>query len=173
MNKKLVVSLFLYEKEAITSFDNLTVVSKDAVTLAKMYSDKHADELLVFDLSMGDKEHEEALDVIKAICENIEIPVIGAGNVKRMEDVKKLLYAGCQKAVLNYSKEGNVAITEEVSKKFGKEKIVISVKDENAYSEFALYSDWSICYKSWRSMAIGRRCEFVREDTGYGPGRRI
>ena len=136
MNKKLVASLFLYEKEAITSFDNLTVVNKDAVTLAKMYSDKHADELLVFDLSMGDKEHEEALDVIKAICENVEIPVIGAGNVKRMEDVKKLLYAGCQKAVLNYSKEGNIAITEEVSKKFGKEKIVISVKDENAYSEF-------------------------------------
>ena len=81
-----------------------------------MYSDKHADELLVFDLSMGDKEHEEALDIIKSICENVEIPVIGAGNVKRMEDVKKLLYAGCQKAVLNYSKEGNIVITEEVSK---------------------------------------------------------
>ena len=136
MNKKLVASLFLYEKEAITSFDNLTVVSKDPVALAKMYSDKHADELVVFDLSMGDKEHEEALDIIKAICENIEIPVIGAGNVKRMEDVKKLLYAGCQKAVLNYSKEGNISITEEVSKKFGKEKIVVSVKDENVYSEF-------------------------------------
>ena len=136
MNKKLVASLFLYEKEAITSFDNLTVVSKDPVTLAKMYSDKHVDELLIFDLSMGDKEHEEALDIIKSICENVEIPVIGAGNVKRMEDVKKLLYAGCQKAVLNYSKKGNIAITEEVSKKFGKEKIVVSVKDENVYSEF-------------------------------------
>ncbi len=136
MNKKLVASLFLYEKEAITSFDNLTVISKDPVILAKMYSDKHADELLIFDLSMGDKEHEEALDIIKSICENVEIPVIGAGNVKRMEDVKKLLYAGCQKAVLNYSKEGNIAITEEVSLKFGKDKIIVSVKDENIYSEF-------------------------------------
>ena len=137
MNKKLVASLFLYEKEAITNFEDLTVISKDPVTLAKMYSEKHADELLVFDLSIGDKEHEEALDIMKSICENIEIPVIGAGNVKRMEDVKKLLYAGCKKAVLNYSKDGNIAITEEVSKKFGKEKIVISVKDESAYSEFA------------------------------------
>ena len=137
MNKKLVASIFLYEKEAILGFDNLTVVSKDPVALAKMYSDKHADELLVFDLSMGDKEHEEAIDIIKDICENVEIPVIGAGNVKRMEDVKKLLYAGCQKAVLNYSKDGNIAITEEVSLKFGKEKIVVSVKDENTYSEFA------------------------------------
>lgn len=137
MNKKLVASIFLYEKEAIAGFDNLTVISKDPVALAKMYSDKHADELLIFDLSMGDKEHEEALDIIKDICETVEIPVIGAGNVKRMEDVKKLLYAGCQKAVLNYSKDGNIAITEEVSLKFGKEKIVISVKDENTYSEFA------------------------------------
>ena len=136
MNKKLVASLFLYEKEAITGFDDLTVVSKDPVELAKMYSDKHADELLIFDLSMGDKEHEEALDIIKAICENVEIPVIGAGNVKRMEDVKKLLYAGCQKAVLNYAKDSNIALTEEVSLKFGKDKIIVSVKDENIYSEF-------------------------------------
>ena len=137
MNKKLVASLFLYEKEAIASFEDLTVISKDAVALAKMYSEKHADELLVFDLSIGDKEHDEALDVIKEICEAVEIPVIGAGNVKRMEDIKKLLYAGCQKAVLNFSKEGNIAITEEVSLKFGKEKIVVSVKDANTYSEFS------------------------------------
>ena len=136
MNKKLVASLFLYEKEAITSFDNLTVISKDPVTLAKIYSDKHADELLIFDLSMGDKEHEEALDVIKDICKNVEIPVVGAGNVKRMEDIKKLLYAGCQKAVLNYSKETNIAVTEEVSRKFGKEKIVVSVKNENDYLKY-------------------------------------
>ena len=144
MNKKLIASLYLYEKEAVAGFDNLTVISKDPVTLAKMYSDKHADELLIFDLSMGDKEHEEALDMIKAICENVEIPVVGAGNVKRMEDIKKLLYAGCQKAVLNYSKESNIAITEEVSLKFGKDKIVVSVKDENNYSEFQdIISDYA------------------------------
>lgn len=137
MNKKLVAALFLYEKEAIAGFDNLTVISKDPITLAKMYSEKHADELIVFDLSMGDKEHEEALDIIKEICENVEIPVIGAGNIKRMEDVKKLLYAGCQKAVLNYSKDSNISITEEVSQKFGKEKIVVAVKDEKIYLEFA------------------------------------
>ena len=77
------------------------------------------------------------MDIIKTICENVEIPVIGAGNVKRMEDVKKLLYAGCQKAVLNYSKDSNIAITQEVSLKFGKDKIVVSVKDENNYIEFA------------------------------------
>ena len=55
--------------------------------------------------------------------------VIGAGNVKRMEDIKKLLYAGCKKAVLDYEKESNIEITEEVSLKFGKDKILISYND--------------------------------------------
>ncbi|MCM1424798.1 MAG: bifunctional phosphoribosyl-AMP cyclohydrolase/phosphoribosyl-ATP diphosphatase HisIE, partial [bacterium] len=61
------------------------------------------------------------------ICSAAEIPVIGAGNVKRMEDIKKLLYAGCKKAALNYSKSGNIEITEEVSQKFDKDKIVACV----------------------------------------------
>lgn len=65
--------------------------------------------------------------MIKEICSKAQIPVIGAGNVKRMEDVKKLLYAGCMKAALNYSKEGNIEITREVSLKFGKDKIVACI----------------------------------------------
>ena len=136
MNKKLVASLFLYEKEAVTNFDDLTVISEDPVSLAKMYSEQHADELIIFDLSMGDKEHDEALDIIKEICNVVEIPVIGAGNVKRTEDIKKLLYAGCQKAALNYSKDSNVALTQEVSERFGKEKIVIATGDLNNLTDF-------------------------------------
>ena len=46
-----------------------------------------------------------------------------------MEDIKKLLYAGCKKAALNYSKPGNIELTAEVSKKFGKDKIVASVTE--------------------------------------------
>lgn len=48
-------------------------------------------------MSEGDAEHDAALDIIKEICTRAEVDVIGAGNVKRMEDIKKLLYAGCKK----------------------------------------------------------------------------
>ena len=105
------------------------MVSDDPAGLAKSYGENNADELLVYDLSTDDASHEEALDVIKNICSKAQVPVAGAGNVKRMEDVKKLLYAGCAKAVLNYSKEGNVEITKEVSQKFGKEKIIACIAD--------------------------------------------
>lgn len=125
--KKFIPCIYLKNKKAVAGFRDDTIVSENPVSLAQTYGENNADELLVFDLSEGDEAHEQALDVIKDICKKAHIPVTGAGNVKRMEDIKKLLYAGCTKAVLNYSKEGNVEITKEVSQKFGKEKIAACI----------------------------------------------
>ena len=69
------------------------------------------------------------------ICAIAEIPVMAAGNINRMEDVKKLLYAGCAKVVLNFSKESNILLLEEVSKRFGKEK-------------------WSSVFLLWKNLQI-------------------
>ena len=129
---KFIPCIYLYKGDAVKGFADNTIIDTNPVALAKFYSDNNADELIVYDMSEGDTEHEEALDLIKAICNEAEIPVIGAGNVKRMEDVKKLLYAGCKKAALNYSKAGNIEITEEVSKKFGKDKIVACITDADS-----------------------------------------
>lgn len=131
MNKKLVASIFLYEKEAVTHFTDLKVIAKDPVELAVMFHEQHADELVVFDLSMGEKEHEDALAIIQEICSAVAIPVIGAGNIRRLEDVKKLLYAGCHKAALNFSKESNISLAGEASARFGKEKIAVCSDDVN------------------------------------------
>ncbi len=133
--KKFVPCIYLYKGNAVKSFADRTIIDTNPAALAKFYGDNNADELIVYDMSEGDTEHEEALDVIKAICCGAEIPVIGAGNVKRMEDIKKLIYAGCKKAALNYSKPDNVALTEEVSQKFGKEKIAACVTEAVTISE--------------------------------------
>lgn len=65
-------------------------------TLAKFYGDNGADELLVFDFSSADAEHDRAIGKIRDICQASEIPVIAAGNIKRMEDVKTDLCRLCQ-----------------------------------------------------------------------------
>ena len=131
MYKKLIPCIYLHKGNAVRGFSDNTILDTNPAALGKFYGDNNADELIVYDLSEGDAEHEEALDLIKSICAEAEIPVIGAGNVHRMEDVKKLLYAGCKKAVLNYSREENIAITQEVSLKFGKDKISYCISDVN------------------------------------------
>lgn len=130
--KKFIPCIYLYKGNAVKGFTDGTIIDTNPSALAKFYGDNNADELIVYDMSDSDLEHEEALDIIKSICSEAEVPVIGAGNVKRMEDIKKLLYAGCKKAALNYSKPGNIELTAEVSKKFGKDKIVASVTEADS-----------------------------------------
>ncbi len=125
--KKFVPCIYLYQGHAVKGLDDTSIVEANPLRLVSQYNQNNADELIVFDMSHGDKEHEAALDVLKEICAAAEMDVIGAGNVKRMEDIKKLLYAGCRRAVLNYNIEENVAITEEVSLKFGRDKILASL----------------------------------------------
>ena len=127
--KKFVPCIYLYHGHAVRSLKDTAVVETDPLRLVELYNENGADELIVFDMSEGDEEHETALDILKEICSTAEINVIGAGNVKRMEDVKKLLYAGCKRAVLDYEKEENIAITEEVSLKFGRDKLLVSYND--------------------------------------------
>lgn len=132
LKKKFVPCIYLYRGHAVRSLKDTSVAETDPLRLVHLYNGNNADGLIVFDMSGNDEDcdrdaaHEAALDMIKEICAAAEMDVIGAGNVKRMEDIKKLLYAGCQKAVLDFEDERNAAIAEEVSLKFGKDKILAS-----------------------------------------------
>ncbi len=151
--KKFVPCIYLYYGKAVRSLKDVTVVDTDPVRLAKYYSENNADELIVFDMSAraanelahsdfgpedkvqsADRLHEEALDVIREICSAVDLEVIGAGHIRRLEDVKKLLYAGCRRIVLNYENASNAGLTEEASKRFGREKLLAAC-DEVAVLE--------------------------------------
>lgn len=132
--KKFIPCIYLYKGNAVKGLADTTVINMNPGELAKFYSDNNADEILIFDMSAGDEEHEENLGVIKHMANTVEVPLIGAGNVERMEDIKKLLYAGCKKAVLNLSKESNIEIMKEVSLKFGKDKISGTFSDTETLS---------------------------------------
>ncbi len=131
INRKLIPCIYLFEGKAVKSVNDKTVICDNPMDIVNKYIDLNVDDLLVYDLSegLGDTAHEKSIDIIKDICKASDASVIGCGNIKRMEDVKKLLYAGCQKAALNLDKAANIDIMKEVSDKFGKDKI------------FALYSD--------------------------------
>ena len=128
MAKKLISRIVLHQGQAVRDLSSDEPFgSGDAVALAGELARGGADAILIFDRSEGDAEHDRSLDIIRQITRTTDIPVYGAGNIKRPEDVKKILYAGCKKAVLNYAKETNLAMLEEVSARFGKEKIAVCI----------------------------------------------
>mgnify|MGYP001776198818 CR=1 FL=1 len=130
--KRLTPCIFIDGGKAVKWFDDRSVMADDVIELAKQYSEKGADELIVFDLSDSEEEHDESIDLIRKISRVISIPMIAGGNIRRTEDVKKLLYAGAKRAVLNFSRRSSIDLIEEVSKRFGKERIAVSLNDFDA-----------------------------------------
>ena len=127
--KRLTPCIFVEDGKAVKWFDDPTPVSDDVVGLAKHYSEKGADELIVFDLSDSDEGHDESIDLIRKINRVISIPMIAGGNIRRTEDVKKFLYAGAKRAILNFSKQISIDLIKEVAERFGKERIAVSLND--------------------------------------------
>lgn len=130
--KRLIPCIFIDAGKAVRWFDDKTVINDDAVSLARYYSSHGADELLVFDLSETDEDHEEAIDLLRKIGRAVSIPIVAGGNIRRMEDIKKFLYAGVKRAILNFSKSDGQNLIEDAAKRFGKGKIAISLNDFDA-----------------------------------------
>ena len=127
--------LFLKNLKLVKDFDSDEVISDNPKEYIYEMSNKGVKTIILFDLSDSDKEHDDALTCMREMIRGIDIPVIGAGNVKRLEDVKKIIYAGCKACALNFSKESNVALLEEASKRFGKDKIFACVDNNSQISE--------------------------------------
>lgn len=124
MKKKLIPCLYMRNQKAVRGFKDQTLFADgDLLRLGGEYNHSGADLLLVFDLSGTDDEHEEAIHELIRVCGAAELPVACGGRVRRLEDVKKILYAGCQTAVLNFSRPDNVSLAEEAARRFGKEKL--------------------------------------------------
>ncbi len=130
MEKKIVPCLFLKDKKLYDDFSDDWLLSDDPVGYAIKCCSAGADMLIIFDQSDDEASHEEALLIMRNINRSVSIPVIGAGNIKRVEDVKKILYAGCKYAALNLAKQVNIDLIEEVSKRFSKDKILVCADAE-------------------------------------------
>lgn len=123
--KKLVPIIYLKDTKAYSDEALTNLISDDAVSVADSFSANGADEIIIMDLSYDDASHDEAIGIIRQITKALDTPVIAGGNVKRVEDVKKYLYAGAKAALLDESRESNMIMMKEVCDRFGKDKIAL------------------------------------------------
>lgn len=122
--KKLIPTIYLKDGAA---YKDLQCSEKNndgnAVSLAVNYSNNGADEIIIMDMSYDDASHEDVISIIRQITKQIDTPVLVGGNVNRVEDVKKYLYAGAKIALLDDLRESNMLMMKEVADRFGRDKI--------------------------------------------------
>lgn len=123
--KKLLAGIGCREGNAVLLSRRSGVSRRSLKSLAHYYNDNGADELLLWDLSESDEDHERTIGILKELARLIDIPVVTGGRVRRLEDVKKYLYAGAKAVFLDGSDMDNVDLIKEAADRFGSEKIYV------------------------------------------------
>ncbi len=134
--KKIIPVIYLKDEKCYTSYacNELICDQKSAVEIAEGFQNKGADEIMIIDLSYDDASHDMAISIIREIGKKVDVPLVVGGNVNRVEDVKKYLYAGAKMALLDNERESNMVMLKEVADRFGKKKIGMIVNVDDADS---------------------------------------
>ncbi len=134
MKKKFIVSIYIQKNRVYSDAEFKNDITDSLQEKLRFFGDANADEVIAFTGADGDAEKEEVLALLKEITNNCEIPIMATFPIARVEDVKKLVYANVKKVLLNLSVNSNWEMLEEVSKRFGADKIAVTLDDISLFN---------------------------------------
>lgn len=99
----------------------------DPVDIASRYEQEGADELVFLDITASHEERDIILDVVSRTSEVVFMPLTVGGGIRTLEDIRKLLSAGCDKVSINSAAVSNPDFIREAALRFGSQCIVVNI----------------------------------------------
>ena len=99
----------------------------DPVEIAKRYEQQGADELVLLDITASHEQRDIILDVVSRTSEVIFMPLTVGGGIRTVDDIRRLLQAGCDKVSINSRAVTNPEFVREAALKFGSQCIVVNI----------------------------------------------
>ena len=99
----------------------------DPVEVAAAYDQQGADEICFLDITASSDNRATMLEVVRITAEKVFLPLTVGGGVRSVEDVRKLLLAGADKAGINTAAVADPELVRRASDAFGSQAIVVAV----------------------------------------------
>jgi cyclase len=99
----------------------------DPVEVAAAYDKQGADEICFLDITASSDNRATMLEVVRITAEQVFLPLTVGGGVRSVEDVRKLLLAGADKAGINTAAVSDPELVRRASDAFGSQAIVVAV----------------------------------------------
>lgn len=112
-------------------FHNVEVYSQVPVRIAKNFQESGAAFIHIVDLDGALAGHSVNEDVIKAIVENVSIPVEVGGGIRTIQDIETKLNLGVGRVIIGTSAVKNPHFVREALRRFGNSKIVVGIDAKN------------------------------------------
>lgn len=99
----------------------------DPAENAKVYNDEGADELVFLDITATVEKRKTMVDVVKRVAEQVSIPFTVGGGIASLEDIEKLLAAGCDNVSINTQAVKKPEFIKQAADKFGSQRIIVAI----------------------------------------------
>lgn len=99
----------------------------DPVEQARVYDAEGADELCFLDITASHENRDTIYDVVRRTAEECFMPLTVGGGVRRIDDIRKLLLAGADKASINTAAVRDPEFVARAAEKFGTQCIVVAI----------------------------------------------
>ena len=146
------------------NFVNL-VDAGDPVAQAKFYDAEGADELCFLDITASSENRATLYDVVRRTAEQCFMPLTVGGGVREVEDIRRLLQAGADKALINTAAVARPELVREAAEKFGSQCVVVAIDAKQVAP-----GRWEVFTHGGRRAAGFDAIDWARRMTGAGAG---
>lgn len=99
----------------------------DPVEVAARYEADGADELVFLDITASHEERDIILDVVRRTSEVCFMPLTVGGGIRTLDDIRRLLSAGCDKVSINSMAVKDPNFIREAALRFGSQCITVNI----------------------------------------------
>jgi cyclase len=117
----------------------------DPPSLAKMYEEQGADEIVFLDVGASPKGKGTMIKVVRRTAEKISIPLTVGGGIRTIDEIAVILKAGADKVSVNTAAVKNPILVKKGAEKFGTQCIVVAIDAKRVKP------------KSWEVYIVGGR----------------
>ncbi len=149
-----------------THFENLRDAG-DPVERAALYDAQGADELVFLDITASHERRALMFDYARRVAEEIFIPFCVGGGIASVEDFRRILKTGADKASINTAAVVRPALITECAREFGAQCVVVAIDPKQTGRT---PSGWEVHIHGGRTPTGLDALDWVRqmEDAGAG-----
>lgn len=140
----------------------------DPVLIAQKYEQQGADELVFLDITASHEERDIILDVVARTSEVVFMPLTVGGGIRTVDDIRRLLKAGCDKVSINSAAVTNPKFVTEAALKFGSQCIVVNLDPKRVQKDGKEF--WDVHINGGRLPTGLEVVEWAREVERLGAG---
>lgn len=143
MRARVIPTLLLHNGGLVKSvkFKNYKYLG-DPINAVKIFNEKEVDEIAIIDIDAFRENRSPDYDLISEIASEAFMPLSYGGGISSIEQIRKILFSGVEKIILNKAAHTNLALVTETAKLYGSQSVVISVDvKKNIFGKYKVYTE--------------------------------